>query len=49
MSIQLSSSYLAMAPRGDIKGSKVIKWVTVFKTEKVLEIQAKLTEACGKV
>ena len=32
------------------KGSKVVKWVKIFKTERTLEIQqARLTEACGKV
>ena len=32
------------------KGSKVLKWVKIFKTERTLEMQqARLTEACGKV
>ena len=32
------------------KGSKVVKWVKIFKTEIALEIhQARLTEACCKV
>ena len=32
------------------KGSKVVKQVKIFKTEKTLEIQqARLTGACGKV